>query len=87
MLTEADVEAKKWQKNAKKLHRMGASAQKLTYFNPQQSGKSASEGSKKAVFELKSLLKTTFFLVVILNTILRVIRKRTTFITRPADVA
>ena len=78
---------KKWQKNAKKLHRMGACAQKLTYFNPQQSGKSASEGSKKGVFRAKMAPQDEPFLVVILNTILKVIHKRTTFITRPADVA
>ena len=53
MLTEGGVEAKNCQKNAEILHRMGACAQKLTYFNPQQSGKSASEGSKKGVFRAK----------------------------------
>ena len=74
MLTEAEVEAKKQQKNVKNLHRMGRAVQDLTFFSPQRSGKFASEGSKKGDFRARITLQDELFLVVILNTIFRVSR-------------
>ena len=41
-ITEEEVEAKKWQKIAQKLRRMGLGVQELTFFNPRQRVKIAS---------------------------------------------
>lgn len=67
MLTEEDVEAKKWQKIAKNLHRMGTDVQKLAYLSPRQHGETALSGSEKADFRARISPQAELFLVVILN--------------------
>ena len=66
-LTEEDVEAKKWQKIAKNLHRMGTDVQKLAYLSPRQHGETALSGSEKADFRARITPQAELFLVVILN--------------------
>ena len=47
MLTEAEVEAKKWQKNAKNLRRTDMDVQELTYFNSRRRVETAPRRLKK----------------------------------------
>ena len=58
-------------KKAQKLHRMGISVQKLANPIPRRSGETASKRSNKGFFRPKMTLQDELFLVVILNTILR----------------
>ena len=68
VLTEEQVEAKKWQKNAKNLHRTGRDVQELTFFNSRRSVEFASEGQKTVDFWSRIALQDELFFMVILNT-------------------
>ena len=50
---------------------MGIGVQELTYFNPQRSGETSSEGQKKGDFRARIALQDEHFFVVILNTFFR----------------
>ena len=70
VLTEAGVEEKKWQKNARNLHRRTIGVQKLTFLILVGVANRLSKGSKKGDFWARTTLQDELFLVVILNTCL-----------------